>query len=232
MKKTIVITTLLATVCLTSNNTYAASSTEENVGFLSGALSGAAVGGPIGFFVGGIAGVLLGEQVQKANQLDATKAQLAKTNEEYSLVQQELVSVKQQVDEAQSELVSTSKWLTEGLSLELLFTTNSAELSTKDQNAIGKLANLLAEYPELKLKLDGFADQRGKQLSNLKLSLARAESVQKALLVHGVDTTRLIIEAHGESTSENTKISPDELALERRVSVNFIIGEDSTVAQN
>lgn len=231
MKKTIAITTLIAVMGLSINNVKAAS-TEEDIGFLSGAVTGAAVGGPVGFFVGGIAGVLLGGQVEKANKLDQVNVELSRKSEEFSNISHELVTIKQQVSKAEKELKTANQWITEGLSLDLLFTTNSTELSEKDQQVINRLADLLLEYPELKIRLDGYADPRGKEQENYQLSFARAEAVQLALAGKGIDIARLITQAYGESQSDETNTSTESYALERRVSINFLIEESTTVAQN
>ncbi|MBV1911187.1 MAG: sortase-associated OmpA-like protein PdsO [Kangiellaceae bacterium] len=232
MKKAIAMTILTATIASTIPEARAESSTEENVGFLSGAVTGAAVGGPIGFFVGGIVGVLVGEQVEKANKLDQTEQVLIQKEAEFNAVESELAFVKEQVDKAQDEIKTTNQWITEGLKLDLMFTTNSIELSPKDEEIINRLVSLLVQFPEIRIKLDGYADPRGLEQTNLELSLARAEAVKTAVTEQGIDSSRLLIQAHGEQESTNDVSDPDSYAFDRRVSVNFLIEQPSTLAQN
>lgn len=232
MKKSILATTLIATIALSSGQASAAASKEENVGFFSGAVTGAAVGGPIGFFIGGVAGALLGEQVEKANELDVTVAKLNRQSDAYLLVSTQLDSMKRKVSQAEQELHTANQWLTEGLSLDLLFATNSSELSNKDNQVLEKLATLLVKFPELKIRLDGFADPRGPQDANLQLSLDRATAVQHALIERGISEDRVMIVAHGESNSITTHPSPENYAVERKVSIKFLVEQPSTVAQN
>lgn len=232
MKKSILAATLISAITLSSSHVSAAASTEENVGFFSGAVTGAAVGGPIGFFVGGIAGALLGEQVEKANELDETQALLNQQSDAYLLVRNQLDSMKQQVTQAEKDLHSANQWLTEGLSLDLLFSTNSSELSEKDNNVLEKLATLLVKFPELNIRLDGFADPRGPQDSNLQLSLDRATAVQNALIKRGISENRVLIKAHGESNAVAVIPSPENYAVERKVSIKFLVKQPSTLAQN
>ena len=232
MKKSLIVSTLIITMALSSAQVSAAASTEESVGFFSGAVTGAAVGGPIGFFVGGVAGVLLGEQVEKANKLDSTVAKLNQQSDAYLLVRNQLDSMKKQVSQAEQELHSANQWLTEGLSLDLLFATNSSTLSDKDNNVLDKLATLLVKFPELKIRLDGFADPRGPQQSNFQLSLDRANAVQNALVDKGVSADRVLVEAHGEKNAVSIQPSPENYAVERKVSIKFLVEQPSTVAQN
>ena len=81
MKKlTFVATTVLALGLATSNLQAKEASTEENVGFFTGALAGAAIGGPIGFIIGGVSGVLMGEQVHQANQVEGLEMKISQQN--------------------------------------------------------------------------------------------------------------------------------------------------------
>jgi outer membrane protein OmpA-like peptidoglycan-associated protein len=232
MKKALITATLIATFAVNINQAHAAASAEENVGFFSGAVTGAAVGGPIGFIIGGVAGALLGEQVEKANELDATVAKLEQQSNSYQLVENELNSMKNKVSEAKQELQNTSQWLTEGLSLELLFTTNSSEISERDQQVLQKLATLLVKFPQLKIRLDGFADPRGTQDANYLLSLSRAEAVLNKLKELGIPQSRVLLTAHGEANAAKLNPSVESYAAERKVSIKFMLEQDSILAQN
>lgn len=232
MKKATLVTAIILGFTLNTTAVQAEASQEENVGFISGAISGAVIGGPIGFFVGGIAGVLIGEQVEKANQLDDVKAELANNSSEKAAIEEELASLKQQSYDQSFDTTSGAEWITEGLTLNLMFTTNSAELSANDHQMINRLANVLTEYPELKIRLDGYSDTRGNENMNMTLSQSRVQSVEKAFESVGISASRLIIRAHGETLATATLGDIDGYALDRRVSVNFITSEKESVAQN
>lgn len=232
MKKTTLLTAILLATSLSTTNVRAESSTEENVGFFSGAIAGAAIGGPIGFIIGGATGVLIGEKVEKGNQFDNVQAELTKQQTEYQQIQQQLVTLEQKTSQVETQLATGADWITQGLTLNLMFTTNSTELSDNDKHMILRLSKVLSEYPELKIKLDGYADPRGDEISNMKLSEDRIKSVEQAFTELGISTTRLNIQAHGENNASDSNENPDSYALDRRVSINFFTEEDVFVAQN
>jgi len=229
MKKSTLTAAIILAFTFNTGAVKAEASTEGNVGFFSGAVAGAAVGGPIGFIVGGVVGSLTGEQVHKANELEE---QLAKQQDENSLIQEELAAAKQDSMQFSSQQADGSDWITQGLTLNLMFTTNSAELSESDNHMIERLAGILNEYPELNVRLDGYADPRGDEVNNMKLSKARTEAVEQAFDSLGISASRLTIQAHGESKATEETGDLDAYAMDRRVSVNFFTAEDVSVAQN
>ena len=80
----------------------------------------------------------------------------------------------------------------------LTFKAGAAELdpdASKDQ--LQNTVEILKAYPKLKLKIGGYTDDVGAAGANKKLSLARAESVKKALGAAGVKTERLVAEGYG-----------------------------------
>jgi len=212
-----------------SSNTGA--SKEENIGFFSGAISGTLIGGPIGFIVGGISGVLMGEQVKKANQLDQAKGQLALTQDENDAINQQLGTLKAQISNSTMQAMKAADWITQGLTLNLMFTTNSTELSDNDLQMINRLSSLLNEYPDLNIRLNGYSDARGDEDSNMALSEARIRVVESIFALNGIDSTRLNLTAHGEAESLESAANPDHYAMDRRVSIQFYKKEVSSVAQ-
>jgi outer membrane protein OmpA-like peptidoglycan-associated protein len=80
----------------------------------------------------------------------------------------------------------------------LTFKAGAAELdpdASKDQ--LQNTVEILKAYPKLKLKIGGYTDDVGAAGANKKLSLARAESVKKALGAAGVKAERLVAEGYG-----------------------------------
>lgn len=232
MKKAALVTALVLGISLNTTLVKAEASTEENIGFFSGAIAGAAVGGPIGFFVGGVAGALTGNQVHKANQLDETKIKLSEQLDQNQEIQQQLTELQHGAQQIKSSLASSAEWLTQGLTLNLMFTTNSAELSQNDHLMISRVSKIVTQHPELKVLLDGYADPRGSDETNMTLSEARTRAVEQAFDAQGVSSSRLIIKAHGESKATTQSGNLDAYAMDRRVSVNFLLAEEVSLAQN
>ncbi|MET1253676.1 OmpA family protein [Aliikangiella maris] len=224
MKKMTIISTLVITSVFHSFSANAASSKEENIGFASGAIAGAAIGGPVGFIIGGVTGLLVGEQVEKANQVDEITNQLAQSNQREQALKQQVSSLNSEMALlAEAEQVT----LPEGLTLNLMFTTNSAELSDLDHKNIAQLASILIENPQLTVQLDGYADPRGSKADNLKLSQHRVDAVKQALQSFGVNQDQLVSAAHGEIDYGTPTTNNDNYALARKVSINFIQSHSS-----
>ena len=236
MKKAIVISTLIAAAIVNSNQAHAEASKEENVGFASGALAGAALGGPVGLIIGAATGAILGEQVEKANDLDEVKQELSDSLNREQNLNQELAMIQENLElESHAQTQNSginSQWMTEGLTLNVMFTTNSSELSDNDLANIRKLSALMVKFPELSIKLDGYSDPRGTSASNLKLSQYRVNSVKQAFESYGINSDRVLTQAHGEISGTGIEGNMDAYAMARKVSVNFIAQTDGLVAQN
>lgn len=227
MKKVLVISTLVATAMLNTNPAHADASTEENVGVASGAMVGAAVGGPVGFIIGSAIGAVFGNQVAEANELETKLAEAkqkeAQLTEEVAMIQENL-----RLETANS---LDAQWVTEGLTLNVMFTTNSSQLSDADLANVKRISQILAQFPELRLRLDGYSDPRGTKEHNMVLSQKRVDSVITAFESHGIDQERLLGSAHGELDGFNNQTDMDAYAMARKVSVNFVTN-NSSLAQN
>jgi outer membrane protein OmpA-like peptidoglycan-associated protein len=64
---------------------------------------------------------------------------------------------------------------------------------------INRLARVLAQYPEAVIRVEGHTDSKGSAENNMKLSLARAESVRNLLFKQGVGNRWIEIAGFGET---------------------------------
>ncbi|MGD8697081.1 MAG: OmpA family protein, partial [Gammaproteobacteria bacterium] len=95
------------------------------------------------------------------------------------------------------------------------------------------LARMLEENPDVKIRLDGYADPRGESAANLELSGERVGSVREALTARGIAADRIESHAHGAGRSEAATGDLDAYALERRVRVRLQAGDsDARVANS
>ena len=104
----------------------------------------------------------------------------------------------------------------------IYFDTGKATIQERSFDLLNELARVIAEHPELKkIRIEGHTDSVGNDLSNLKLSQARAESVKAYLSQHGIDGSRLDAAGFGEMRPIATNDTEDGRAKNRRV--EFII---------
>ena len=222
---------------------------QEPVGFISGAVIGAFAAGPIGAVVGAGLGTWLGNRVHRAGDakkaevqvatlvtdksqlliekstLMNEKSQLAQTNQDLGV---KLAEQSQKVEMVQTAKADASEVL-DGLQGDVLFRTGSAEITPDIAHQIQVLAQAVAKSPELKIRVDGYADPRGTVDTNLKLSQDRADAVRDLLLASGVNEQVLEVNAYGKSQS--TAEDNDGYALERRVRLTLQMETGAAVAQ-
>ncbi|HLO95918.1 MAG TPA: OmpA family protein, partial [Burkholderiaceae bacterium] len=82
---------------------------------------------------------------------------------------------------------------------DMLFATGRADLQPGVRRTIERLAEVLRQYPERRLLIEGFADSTGGSAMNQRLSQRRAEAVRAALIRAGVAPQRLEVRAFGEA---------------------------------
>jgi outer membrane protein OmpA-like peptidoglycan-associated protein len=98
------------------------------------------------------------------------------------------------------------------------FDTASSVLKPDSEPAIDEIAKLLTSNPALKVGIVGHTDMVGDAASNLRLSMARAQSVITALVgKHGIAASRLIAFGNGPYAPIATNKTDDGRAKNRRV---------------
>ncbi|HWK99009.1 MAG TPA: OmpA family protein [Parapedobacter sp.] len=105
---------------------------------------------------------------------------------------------------------------------DVLFPLNSSYLTDQAKGEIDKLINLLADYPEASLIVDGHTDATGTEEYNQWLSEKRAESVKAYIADHGIGANRITINGYGQAkpiAANNTKEGREQ---NRRVEVTIV----------
>lgn len=106
-----------------------------------------------------------------------------------------------------------------GLPEQLLFEFDEAEISSKNEVLLSKLAIQLRKYNLNKLSIIGHTDNVGNQTYNLKLSQKRAQSVAQIFLNNHFLTHNIVVVGRGSSQPLNTNDSDTGRAENRRVTV-------------
>ncbi len=117
----------------------------------------------------------------------------------------------------------------DGLQGDVLFRTGSAEITPDIAHQIQVIAQAITKSPLLKVRLDGYADPRGGDELNMKLSQDRANAVRDLLLAAGVAEDVLEVNAYGKTQSVAS--DSDGYALERRVRLTLQMDNPAAVAQ-
>jgi OOP family OmpA-OmpF porin len=79
------------------------------------------------------------------------------------------------------------------------------------------VARQLIESPEVKVEIGGHTESRGNAGRNLRLSLARAETVRAYLIMKGVEGDRLVARGYGLSKPITSNVTAAGRAMNRRV---------------
>lgn len=80
----------------------------------------------------------------------------------------------------------------------IYFDYNSSAVKDEGREVLARHAEFLKEHPEVGLRLEGHADERGSAGYNLALGEQRAKAARDVLQAHGVDAARFSILSYGE----------------------------------
>ena len=116
--------------------------------------------------------------------------------------------------DTRNKILTQNKWVTHGI----LFDVNSDNIKPESYGTLKEMANVLKEFPDLKVKIVGHTDSDGKDDANLDLSKRRAASVKAALAKEfGIDESRMETDGKGESEPIDKNDNPAGKANNRRV---------------
>src|SRR6266478_5223871 len=166
------------------------------VGAGGGALIGGLAGGWEGAAIGALAGGVVGGAI--GNYLDKQ--------------QQEL----QQVADARR----SENGIVLNLRSTLVFTKGSAVVQPAAVEELARLGDILAKYPQDRIRIEGFTDPSGSPAYDEELSLRRAEAVRDILASRGVQPHQMLVEGGGSSQPMGDNSTPEGRALNRRVAIH------------
>src|SRR5205807_657210 len=171
------------------------------VGAGIGALAGGWKGALIGAAAGGVAGGAVGNYLDKQAQELKQVAENTKRTEDGVLVD---------------------------LKSKLLFNTDSAVLKPEAVEQIAKLGEILARYPEDRIRIQGHTDSTGSVSHNEELSMRRAQSVREVLASRGVNNEQMLVEGIGEARPIADNRTAAGRAQNRRVELHIDIPQNSS----
>jgi OOP family OmpA-OmpF porin len=92
-----------------------------------------------------------------------------------------------------------------------------AALTESSLEILDEVARQLNEVPSIRIEIAGHTDSRGKPLTNVRLSTARANAVRNYLISQGVAPSRLVAKGYGSRVPVASNASVEGRAQNRRV---------------
>jgi outer membrane protein OmpA-like peptidoglycan-associated protein len=100
------------------------------------------------------------------------------------------------------------------------FQTGRATLTPDGRDVLRDVASQLVESPEYRVQISGHTDNTGSRTANLRLSLARARTVETFLVAYGVPPRQVTAKGFGPDVPITTNATVDGRARNRRVELN------------
>ena len=186
-----------------AEGTLVGSGVGATVGAAAGAIVGkdgksTAIGAAIGTAVGAAAGAIIGKKMdKKAEELAAIEAAQVETVEDAN----GLEAIKVTFDSG------------------ILFATNKADLNAASKESLKEFAAKMVDLPDTDITIYGHTDNTGSDAVNERLSLQRAESVEKYLNSCGISTDRMTAEGKSYTMPVASNETKEGRAQNRRVEI-------------
>lgn len=100
---------------------------------------------------------------------------------------------------------------------EVFFQTSRARVRPVSFPLLDTVAQVLRDFPEMTVEIQGHTDNRGSDRSNMRLSSRRAEAVRDYLVSRGIVVSRLTSRGYGETRPIETNRTAEGRASNRRV---------------
>jgi outer membrane protein OmpA-like peptidoglycan-associated protein/tetratricopeptide (TPR) repeat protein len=105
---------------------------------------------------------------------------------------------------------------------DILYTTDSYELSKSAKVILNGFAKYLTANPQLNIRINGHTDDLGNEESNLQLSQSRADDVKRYLIEQGVSEERMTASGFGESMPRVANVDAESRAKNRRTEFEIV----------
>ncbi len=100
-----------------------------------------------------------------------------------------------------------------------MFASGQSALSPRAREEVGRVAAVLAQFPEHRIIVEGHTDAVGQELANQRLSELRAESVRAAIIAEGISPQRVESLGFGAGRPIASNDTAQGRAMNRRVEI-------------
>ena len=123
-------------------------------------------------------------------------------------------------------LEQTSTALREELAGLIHFDFNRAEIQSVDRATLDRKAAILSANPTVRVRIDGYCDERGSDEYNLALGKRRAAAAKQYLIERGIDADRLDAVSLGSASPLDPGQNETAWAMNRRAGFEIMSGAD------
>ena len=102
------------------------------------------------------------------------------------------------------------------------FDFDRADIRADSQSVVSAHAAFLAKNANVKVRLEGHADERGSREYNIGLGERRAQAVRRALLLQGVAEAQLSTVSYGEERPAQAGSDEQSYGMNRRVEIVYL----------
>lgn len=103
----------------------------------------------------------------------------------------------------------------------IYFGFNQSDVTPGSMEVLTAHAKYLADNPQVEIRLEGHADERGSREYNIGLGENRAQAVRQVLLLRGVGSAEMNTVSYGEERPAATGSDDEAWALNRRVELVY-----------
>jgi peptidoglycan-associated lipoprotein len=111
----------------------------------------------------------------------------------------------------------------------VFFDLDSTTLNAEGKAALDENASIMGQYTDLKLEVQGHADERGTTDYNLALGQKRADAVVQYLLARGISSSRVKSVSYGEERPLDGQSTERAWAQNRRAEFVIVWSADAPV---
>jgi OmpA-OmpF porin, OOP family len=104
----------------------------------------------------------------------------------------------------------------------LIFELGKSKIATESFSELDKVVNMLQNYPQMIIQLEGHTDFRGDPKKNMELSKERVEAVRSYLLSKGVTKAKVKTKAFGGTQPLSRENTEEGHTMNRRVEVRIL----------
>ena len=110
----------------------------------------------------------------------------------------------------------TVEYLATGVKDRVFFATNKSTLTTASRDTLRKQAGWMRKKKDVKVTIEGHADERGTREYNLALGERRANAVKDYLMTYGISGGRVSVISYGKERPVNSGSDPLAWSQNRR----------------